>query len=83
MMTFKNPRQRLVYIGPSLSRARLRRYQIFIGLPTYLDAEFTACPEIERLFIPVEELTEAKRECAHKGTALYTFYQTVLKNKEV
>ena len=83
MTTFRNQQQRMVYIGPTLSGARLRHHQIFIGYPTYLDAEFAACPQLKKLFIPVENLREAKRQVGIKGTALYAFYDAVLNNKEV
>ena len=36
---------KLIYIGPNLSRGRLLQYQVFIGgLPEHLDAEFDEFP---------------------------------------
>ena len=39
----KSASEKLIYVGPNLSRGRLLQYQVFIGgLPTHLDEEFAA-----------------------------------------
>ena len=45
---------KLIYIGPNLSRGRLLQYQVFIGgLPEHLDAEFDEFPQLELSLIHI------------------------------
>lgn len=68
--------QRLIYVGPTLKGYKLVKYQVFIGgYPTHLDAEFTKCPQIERLFVPVKDLVQAEQEIATAGTPLNKYYK--------
>lgn len=71
--------EKLIYIGPNLSRGRLLQYQVFIGgLPEHLDAEFDEFPQLERLFVPLEKLNEAVEEARKAGTPLNKYYKQAM-----
>ena len=71
--------ERLIYIGPSLSRARLLKHQVFIGgLPKHLNEVFASCPEIKKLFVPLDRLTEAEQLVKKAGTPLNKYYKKVM-----
>ena len=71
--------KRLIYIGPNLSRGRLLQYQVFIGgLPEHLDAEFDEFPQLERLFVPLENLNEAVEDAKKAGTPLNKYYKQAM-----
>ena len=71
--------QRLIYIGPNLSRGRLLQYQVFIGgLPEHLAEEFGEFPQLERLFVPVEKLNEAIEDAKKAGTPLNKYYKEAM-----
>lgn len=67
---------RYIYIGPPLSRARLAKYQVFIGgLPTHLDDVFAKCPAVKKLFVPLSDLIKAEQEVKQAGTPLNKYYK--------
>lgn len=71
--------EKLIYIGPNLSRGRLLQYQVFIGgLPEYLDAEFDEFPQLEKLFVSVEQLNRALEEVQQTGTPLNKYYKQAM-----
>ncbi len=71
--------EKKVYIGPNLSRGRLLQYQVFTdGLPTHLAAEFASLPALERLFVPVSEMTEAVKQTEKAGTPLNKYYKQAM-----
>ncbi len=75
----KSASEKLIYIGPNLSRGRLLQYQVFIGgLPTHLDEEFAAMPALKRLFVPVAEMNKALEQIKQKGTPLNKYYKEAL-----
>ncbi|WP_297038978.1 hypothetical protein [uncultured Dialister sp.] len=60
-----------IYIGPSLSGARLIHATVFSGGYTQPVRELIKeNPWLERLFVPVGQYTEKMRELSTKGTAL-------------
>lgn len=70
---------KLIYVGPNLSGARLQKYQVFIGgYPNHLDKEFAACPNLKKLFVPVEELAKADMLVKAIGTPLNKYYKEAL-----
>lgn len=76
--------EKLIYIGPALSRGRLPRYSVFIGgLPSHLEGELSRCPKLAKLFVPVGKLNEAEKELEKQGTPLHKYYLEVAKNLEV
>lgn len=75
----KSAREKLIYVGPNLSRGRLLQYQVFIGgLPEYLDEEFAAMPALKRLFVPVAELNTAMAQTKQPGMPLYKYYRQAM-----
>ena len=76
--------EKLIYIGPSLSRSRLPRFSIFIGgLHNHLEGELSRCPKLAKLFVPIGKLSEAEKELEKTGTPLHKYYAEVAKNMEV
>ena len=76
--------EKLIYIGPGLSRGRLPRYSIFIGgLPSHLEGELSKCPKLAKLFVPIGKLSEAEKELEKPGTPLHKYYAEIAKNLEV
>ncbi len=76
--------EKLIYIGPGLSRGRLNRYSIYIGgLPIHLEGEFSQCPKLAKLFVPISKLSEAEKELEKQGTPLHKYYTEVLNKLEV
>lgn len=66
----------LIYVGPRISRHRLIPYTVFIGgYPKHIDDVFEECPQIRKLFVPISELTEAKKQVAKAGTPLNKYYK--------
>ena len=71
---------RFIYVGPSLSRGRLKKYTVFIGgLPTHLDNEFNQCSVLKKLFVPVAELTAAEKQIMESGSPLNIYYKEAAK----
>lgn len=75
----KSASEKLIYVGPNLSRGRLLQYQVFIGgLPTHLDEEFNEFPQLEKLFVSVEQLNRALEEVQQTGTPLNKYYKQAM-----
>lgn len=71
---------KFIYVGPNLSRGRLKKYTVFIGgLPTHLGNEFEKCSVLEKLFIPVSELTVAEKQIKESGSPLNIYYKEAAK----
>ena len=64
----KSASEKLIYIGPNLSRGRLLQYQVFIG----------GLPTLKRLFVPVAELNAAMAQAKQPGTPLHKYYKEAL-----
>lgn len=73
--------ERKIYIGPSLSRSRLKHAQIFIGpLPPDVASIVEKHAWFRNLFVDVDNYREKAEELKIKGTPLALFYR---KAKEV
>lgn len=67
-----------IYVGPNI-----------LGLPRYtvVEEDFTAhiksfikkCPEIEKLFVPIAEMTEVENRTKVKGTLENRYFNEILK----
>ena len=72
----------LVYIGPSLPFGNLRTSMILKGTGEEIDVWMSGLkesyPEIERLLVTPEELTDALDKVGRKGTILHKYYEDVL-----
>lgn len=70
---------KLIYVGPNLSRARLLKYQVFIGgYPNHLDSEFEAMPHLKDLFVPISDMGNAVVQTQTKGTPLNKYYKQAM-----
>ena len=70
---------KLIYIGPRLSRGRLQRYTVYIGgYPTHLVKEFAACPQLKRLFVPLADKEAAVKATQTAGTPLNKYYKMAM-----
>ena len=87
-MTSKKPKQptvntknKLVYIGPSLSEGRLIHATVFIGgYPIHIQELLSSKLWMKQLFVPISEMNSAIAETKEKGTIYNTLYK---KAKEV
>ena len=69
-----NGNRQMVYIGPSLSGARLMHATVFCGAyPLYIKEIMEKHPWFKNLFVPVETYAESMKTLSTKGTALYIF----------
>lgn len=77
-----NGKVTLVYIGPSLPFGKLRSSMILKGtgeeIGAYLGELKESYPEIERLLVAPEDLTDALDKVGRKGTILHKYYEDVL-----
>ena len=65
-VTTKN---KLVYIGPTLSESRLMHATVFIGgYPHHLKELLDSNPWMKQLFVPVSEMNAALAATKEKGT---------------
>ena len=62
----------VIYIGPNVSTLGLMRYQVYLnGLPSEVQAAIAKFPEVEKLIVPVEELTVSLQKLNTPGEELY------------
>ena len=74
-------KDKVIYVGPSLSRGRLSHGRILIGgLPPELKLLQLEHPWLRYLFVPVEQYASACKEIGKKGSAMALYYR---KAKEV
>ena len=72
----------LVYIGPSIPYEKLRSSMILNGTEAEID-DFLAkikerYPEVTRLLVPPDRLTDALEKAARNGTILHKYYEDML-----
>lgn len=67
-----------VYIGPSLRHVAVSGTIYNNGLPDALVKAKEKHPFMERLIVPIEELSDAKKEIENEGTALSVCYTKAL-----
>lgn len=70
-----------VYVGPSLPGGRLKSNVVLIGtyaeIMEYHKEAVSRYPGVERLFVPVSSLADAKAKLQNGGNALSKYYQDV------
>lgn len=72
-------KSKLIYVGPSLRHAQLMRHQIFIGgYPAKADELEKSCPNIRRLFVPIDQLETAEKAVRTKGTPLNKYFRKAM-----
>lgn len=66
----------LVYVGPNLPRSLVMKYQVFVGgYPPSMESIFAQQPAVRKLFVPVQELTNAVQDISREGTPLNKYYK--------
>lgn len=72
-------KSKLIYVGPSLRHAQLMRHQIFIGgYPAKADEVEKFCPNIRKLFVPIDQLETAEKAVRTKGTPLNKYFKKAM-----
>ena len=72
-------KNKLIYVGPSLRHAQLMRHQIFIGgYPAKADESEKSCPNIRKLFVPIDQLETAEKAVRTKGTPLNKYFRKAM-----
>lgn len=73
-------KERLIYIGPSLSKGRLPYAKIYIGgFPEHIQDIIKLKPWFRKLFVPIEKMEVAIAATKKNGDAMHTFYEKALK----
>lgn len=68
--------ERVIYVGPSISKGRLLHGQVFIGgLIPAADEIIKEHPWFKNLLVAVEDYTEKVRETRTAGTPLHLYYE--------
>lgn len=74
----KKGKETRVYIGPSLAHVAVSGTIYNNGLPDELIKAKEKYPFMERLIVPIEGLSDAKKEIENEGTALSVCYTKAL-----
>lgn len=73
------PVERYMYVGRSIIKAGLLRWQVFRGgKPTIVETLKAEYPLIEQLFVPLAEIDKARAAVETKGTPLYIANQQII-----
>lgn len=71
---------KLIYIGPTLSKGRLPFATIYIGgFPEHIQDIIKLKPWFRKLFVPIEKMEVAIAATKKNGDAMHTFYQKAIK----
>jgi hypothetical protein len=77
----RNP---VAYVGPNIPRANLRTGDVFIdGTPAHVSRAIERLPEIQKLIVPVENLTAIKAKAETQGTEENRIYSYILTERSV
>lgn len=72
------PKDRYMYVGKSITKAGLLRFQVFRGgKPAIIETLKEKYPLIEQLFVPIAEIDKARADVETKGTPLYLANQQI------
>mgnify|MGYP000093841406 CR=1 FL=1 len=73
---------RTIYVGPTRKNRSIIQYAVFKGgYPESVKAEITAYPVLKKLFVPVSQLEQARKDIKTKGTILNKYYNQALGGK--
>ncbi len=76
----ENKNEKLIYIGPSLSKGRLPFATIYIGgFPPHIQDIIALKPWFRKLFVPINKMEVAIAATNKNGDAMHTFYQKAMK----
>lgn len=63
--------ERIIYVGPSLSKSRLLHATVFIGgIPGYVNEIIKGHPWFKNLLVPADRYVETMKIVSKPGTAL-------------
>lgn len=72
--------EKLIYIGPSLSKGRLPFSTIYNGgFPPHIQDIIALKPWFRKLFVPINKMEVAIAATKKHGDAMHTFYNKALK----
>lgn len=76
--------KKFIYVGPNISGSLLHKNMIFSGtkaeIMKIITKEQEKYPFISNLFIPLENLAEARIQTETEGSALYEFCRRITEN---
>lgn len=73
---------RIIYVGPTRKNRSIIQYTVYKGgYPESVKAEIAACPVLNKLFVPVSQLEQARKDIQTKGTILNKYYNKALGGK--
>ncbi len=73
----------LIYVGPSLGGGKLTRFTVYQGgKPKHMEQIFSECPEVEKLFVPVDKLAPTLDKIAITGTPFHTWFNRVVEYQQ-
>jgi len=83
-MSKKKKTEPLIYCGPSFP-GQLQQFTIFKnGIPKNLMQHIEKCKPIERLFVPIKDLSKVKEKLKTQGSKESLWFNSILKyQKEV
>lgn len=74
-MEMKTTINKVIYVGPSLSRGRLFHGQIFLnGLPQAVQELCLVHPWFRYLLVPTSEYVASVKQIGKKGTPLHLYF---------
>lgn len=77
-----NTKKAYCYIGPNLPKGALKQNAILIGTKAEIknkyEEEIEEYPQIEKLIVPVEKLSEAKSKVNEAGNIINKHYQDMI-----
>lgn len=69
----------LIYLGPNLPGSMLNKFTVYRnGMPKHLDKLLAECPDIERLFVPVAQMSETMEKINKTGTPYHGWFANVV-----
>lgn len=68
----------VIYIGPDIKNL-VKRHSVFISLPQSIKDFKKECPDIEHLFVVVDDFQVASEALTKKGSLNQHYYQNVSK----
>ena len=72
------PKDRYMYVGKSITKAGLLRFQVFRGgKPAIIETLKEKYPLIDQLFVPIADIDKARAAVETKGTPLYLANQQI------
>lgn len=75
--TVKRAPEPMCYCGPDINH--IRSLTVFETIPSGLQEVVAACPAVQKLIVPVKDMSETRKRSMTIGTAEYACYQAIRK----